>query len=154
MGLSYDQRSELSIAFHEAHVPSERRRSQRIKTRIAADLTEWANDRPGRTFGVMIEDFSTTGVGMVQSGHLKPGGKYTLEIPRPGRVPMKVLLTVVSCHEVDGGLFSTRLEASDILAGREALAEQPRARESYIGMYLAILATMGTVAGVAFYFLG
>src|SRR6478672_10458529 len=120
MGLSYDQMSELSMAFQEAHVPSDRRRSTRIKQRIAAEITEFKeNGVAGRTFGVMIEDFSTTGVGIIHSGRLTAGGQYTLEIPRPGQPPIRVLLKVVRCSEVAGGMFTTQMQASEILKGRE-----------------------------------
>jgi hypothetical protein len=112
----------LSVAFQEAHVPADRRRSHRIKQHIAAELTEWDKDRPGRTFGVMIEDFSTQGVGLIHSGPLKVGHQYTLEIPRPGHPPIKVVLKVVRCDQVHGGEFTTRLEASEILAGRKSKA--------------------------------
>ena len=150
MSLSYDQLSELSIAFQEAHIPADRRRSNRIKQRIAAEITEWEDQKPGRTFGVMIEDFSTTGVGMTHNGRLKVGGKYTLEIPRPGHAPVKVLLTVVRCSEIDGGLFSTQMQANEILAGRN----NPRPRNSPMrtAVLLAILAFVGSAAAV--YFMG
>ena len=150
MSLTYDQLSELSIAFQEAHVPADRRRSHRIKQRIAAEITEWENTKPGRTFGVMIEDFSTTGVGMVHNGRLKVGGRYTLEIPRPGHAPVKVLLTVVRCSEVDGGLFSTQMEANEILAGR--MAARPKSNAMKTAMLLALLAFVGSAAAV--YFIG
>jgi hypothetical protein len=150
MSLTYDQLSELSIAFQEAHVPADRRRSNRIKQRIAAEITEWDDKKPGRTFGVMIEDFSTTGVGMTHNGRLKVGGRYTLEIPRPGHSPVKVLLTVVRCNEIDGGLFCTQMEANEILAGRN----QARARSKPLkaAILLAMLAFVGSAAAV--YFLG
>ena len=138
--------SELSIAFQEAHVPSDRRRTQRIKQRIAAEITEWDDKKPGRTFGVMIEDFSPTGVGMVHSGRLKVGGQYTLEIPRPGQRPVRILLTVVRCDQGDGGLFSTRMEANEILAGRAA--ERSRSR-SNAGALIALMTAL-TLASVAF----
>src|SRR5678816_2674675 len=118
MSLTYDQMSELSVAFQEAHVPADRRRSTRIKHRIAAELTEWNDGKPGRTFGVTIDDFSTTGVGLEHSGTLKKGGTYMLEIPRPGQPTIRVLLTVVRCSAIDGGLFNTTMQASEILAGR------------------------------------
>jgi len=150
MSLSYDQLSELSIAFQEAHVPADRRRSNRIKQRIAAEITEWNDKTPGRTFGVMIEDFSTTGVGMTHNGRLKVGGKYTLEIPRPGHSPVRVVLTVVRCSEIDGGLFSTQMEANEILAGRNVA--RPRGSPMKTAVLLAILAFVGSAAAV--YFMG
>jgi hypothetical protein len=119
MSLSYDEMSALSIAFQEAHVPSDRRVAQRIKQRIAAEITEWEDNKTGRTFGVMIEDFSPNGVGLVHSGRLKAGAIYILAIPRPGHPPIQVLLSVIRCDQVDACRFNTRMEVSEILAGRQ-----------------------------------
>ena len=144
MSVTYDEMSELSIAFQEAHVPSDRRRSTRIKTRIAGEISEWAGGRTGKTFGVMIEDFSTTGVGIVHTGRLNEGCRYTLEIPRQGQRPIKVLLTVVRCSEMDGGLFSAQLEVSELLAGREP---QPRrAGMSKAAQWTLIVVLLGFAA--------
>ncbi len=149
MSLTYDQMSELSMAFQEAHVPADRRRFTRIKHQIAAEVTEWSKDgQPGRSFGVMIEDFSTTGVGMTHSGRLKPGHRYTLEIPRPDQPPVRVLLVVVRCHQVDGGLFTTQMEASEILAGRSA--DRPKRSRRNTAILMSVLAFAGSAAAVYF----
>jgi hypothetical protein len=152
MAVSYDQMSELSIAFQEAHIPADRRRTQRIKQRIAAEISEWENNRVGRTFGVTVEDFSPTGVGFVHSGRLKEGGKYLLEIPRPGHKPVGVLLTVVRCDQLDGGLFSTRMEVSELLAGRlQATADaKRRARLRVMRMATAVGVFLGSAILVYF----
>jgi hypothetical protein len=147
MSLTYDQMSELSMAFREAHVPADRRRSQRIRQRIAAEIIEWDDDHPGRTFGVMIEDFSPTGVGMIHTGRLKTGGHYTLEIPRPGHPPIRVVLTVVRCEQMDGGMFSTQMEASEILAGR---ISQSNCGSSVPVLLALLIITSGIAA--AYYF--
>jgi hypothetical protein len=150
MSLTYDQMSELSMAFQEAHVPADRRRSNRIKQRIAAEITEWSHTgQPGRSFGVMIEDFSTTGVGMTHSGRLKPGHRYTLEIPRPAQPPIRLLLVVVRCDELDGGLFTTQMQASEILAGRGSRKAKPRPRRA-AAILLALLAFAATAAALYF----
>ena len=147
MAVSYDQMSELSMAFQEAHVPADRRGSQRVKQRVAADISEYEGDRILRTFGVTVEDFSPTGVGLVHSGRLKPGRKYLLEIPRPGHPPIRVILTVVRCNELEGGgMFSTRMEVSELLAGREEAAAdaQRRAKMRVMRMVLAVSAFLGS----------
>ncbi len=146
MSLTYDQMSELSIAFQEAHVPADRRRSQRIRQRIAAEITEWDDDHAGRTFGVMIENFSPTGVGMIHSGRLKTGGEYTLEIPRPGHAPIRVVLTVVRCEQMDGGMFSTQMKASEILAGR-----YPNAKRTSLVPLLFFLMVLASGAAAVYY---
>src|SRR5688500_18163519 len=159
MSLSYDQMSALSMAFQEAHVPPDRRRALRIKQRIAAEITEGTpKGEPGRSVGVTIEDLSTTGVGTTHSGRLKPGHKYTLEIPRPGQPPIRVLLVVVRCDQFDGGLFTTQMEASEILAGRNT-SETPtahgrgRGRGRRTALLFSLLAFVATAAAVYFDFL-
>ncbi len=99
----------------------------------------------------MIEDFSTTGVGMVHSGRLTVGGQYTLEIPRPGHPPVKVLLQVVRCSELDGGLFSTQMEASEILAGR-TFAGNHRSSRGRRATLVALLLFVCTAAAVYYGF--
>ena len=85
--LSYDQKSEIRLAFDEAFVEPERRRNARVRYQVPAEIAEYKRGKQGMTFTVQIEDFSPTGVGMVHSGRLKVGGQYTLEIPRPGQRP-------------------------------------------------------------------
>jgi hypothetical protein len=150
MSLTYDQISELSIAFQEAHVPADRRRSNRIKHKIAAELTEWNDGKFGRTFGVTIDDFSTTGVGLEHSGSLKNGGRYMLEIPRPGQPPIRVLLTVVRCSRIDGGLFSTTMQASEILAGR--IPDQRPHNRAKTGILVSLFLFLAA-ASAAYWFL-
>jgi hypothetical protein len=143
MSISYDQMSELTEAFEEAHVPADRRSAERIRQRIAAEISEWEGDHPGKSFGVMIEDFSSTGVGIVHTGRLEVGRKYLLEIPRRGERPIRVLLTVVRCSELDGGLFAAQMEISELLAAR---AEQPRPvqRKPRPALLVALAAAVAT----------
>src|SRR5438477_9023129 len=70
--------------------PGERRRAQRIRQSVHADISPWIDDRAGAAFGVLVQDLSTTGVGIVHTGRLQIGTKYLLEIPRPHQTPLAI----------------------------------------------------------------
>ena len=151
MALTYDQVSEIRMAFQEAHVPSDRRRSQRVRHRVPAEITEWDDNKAGRSFGVTIDDFSMTGVGIVHSGKLQLGRKYLLEIPRVGRRPLSIVLKVVRCARTDGGLFEAQLEFGDADFGTAATA--PPKQGSNVGIIVAGLMAAAAAGVVAYYFL-
>src|SRR6187200_1156000 len=80
--LTYDQKSEIRLAFDEAFVAPERRRSFRVKHQVEAQITEWRGDSMGQPFTVKIEDFSPTGVGMIHGAELPVGSQYLIKVPR------------------------------------------------------------------------
>ena len=69
VSLTYDQKSEIRLAFDEAFVSPERRRSTRIAYQVAAQISEWKRNRESEPFAVQIEDFSPTG----ELGATEPG---------------------------------------------------------------------------------
>jgi len=105
------------LAFKELPGPplTDRRRSQRIRQPLQAEICEWHGNRAGAAFSVVVNDLSTTGVGILHNDRLKVGAKYLLEIPRPGQRPLSGLLNVVRCSESHGGLFHVQLEPEDVL---------------------------------------
>ena len=116
MTLSYDQRSELRWAFEEAYVEPERRRSARIRHKVVAKIAPWrGKPRSTRPIEVIIEDFSTTGVGLVNSEPLKEDDRYLLEVPRPSEKPIWVVLRVVRCLPMDSGMYAVGLEACELV---------------------------------------
>jgi hypothetical protein len=124
MSLTYDERSELRMAFEEAYVEPERRRACRIRHKINAKLVPWPIRIKAPPIEVRIEDFSTTGVGLVHARPLRIGAKYLLEVPRPGRSDIWVLLTVVRCLPMDDGGHGAGLEATE-LVDPSSLATNP-----------------------------
>lgn len=102
-------------AVAEEAPPSDRRHSQRIRQEVRAEISEWFGNRAGRSFGVVIQDLSTTGVGILHDVPLEPGGKYLLEIPRPNRRPLAAVFTVVRSDASSGGLFTAQLEPNEVL---------------------------------------
>ncbi len=117
MSLTYDQRSELRWAFEEAYVEPERRRACRVRHQVATTLAPWRGKKPrgGTPLQVMIEDFSTTGVGLVHSEPLKENDQYLLEVARSQRNPIWVVLRVVRCLPMDDGTYGVGLEACELL---------------------------------------
>src|SRR5204862_1735061 len=83
MPLTYDQKSEIRMAFDEAFVPSDRRRDSRVKNRIDTTMCTWKSGKQGEPVGVRIEDFSTGGVGLTHSEPMDLGLQYLLRVPRP-----------------------------------------------------------------------
>jgi len=47
MPLTYDQKSEIRIAFDEAYIPADRRRDLRVKYRVEAQICSWQNNKQG-----------------------------------------------------------------------------------------------------------
>jgi hypothetical protein len=117
MSLTYDQRSELRWAFEEAYVEPERRRACRVRHKVQARLVPWRRGKPagGEPLDVTIEDFSTTGVGLVHTQPLKEDQQYLLEVPRPEQKPIWVVLRVVRCLPMDDGTFGVGLEGIELL---------------------------------------
>ena len=115
MPLTYDQKSEIRIAFDEAYVPPDRRRDLRVKYRVEAELAPWVRNRQGEPLRVRIEDFSPGGVGVVHTGPLDLGNEYLLKVPRPGLDELVILLSVVRCHRLEDGTFLAGMELSSVM---------------------------------------
>ena len=93
-----------------------RRHSPRFRHECHAEMSPWENNRAGTAFGVVVENFSTTGVGIRHTDRLKEGAQYLLEVPRPGGKAMATLLTVVRCDENVGGWFEVEMAPDEVLA--------------------------------------
>ena len=115
MSLTYDQKSEIRMAFDEAFVPPERRRDCRVQHRVEAQICPWQKKRQGEPFTVRIEDFSPGGVGLSHSEPLKIGNEYLLRVPRPDMDELVVLLSVVRCRPMDDGTFHVGMELSSVM---------------------------------------
>ncbi len=157
MSLTYDERSQLRWAFEEAYVEPERRRSCRVKHRVAAKLAPWRG-RPeaSNPITVTIEDFSTTGVGLLHSHPLKLGAQFLLEVPRPEKKPWWVVLRVVRCLPMDDGNFGVGLEASQILDAAnfddnpfDELAQVTATRARIMNKRVKVLFTLFGIVGTA-----
>ena len=115
MSLTYDQKSEIRMAFDEAFVPAERRRDCRVRHRVEAQICPWLKNRQGEPFTVQIEDFSPGGVGLSHNEPLKIGSEYLLRVPRPDMDELVVLLSVVRSRPMDDGTFHVGMELSSVM---------------------------------------
>ena len=119
MSLTYDQRSEIRIAFDEAFVEPERRRAMRVKYTVTAEISEWKKGKEGLPFSVLIEDFSPTGVGLVHESALPVGSQFLIKVPRAKWGDLVVLMTVVRCRQAEEGKFRIGLELSTVMDQQE-----------------------------------
>ena len=115
MPLTYDQKSEIRIAFDEAYVPPDRRRDIRVKYRVDAEICAWRRGRQGQAFKVRIEDFSPGGVGVVHGEPMDLGAEYLIKVPRPGADDLIVLLTVARCKRLEDGTHLVGMELSSVM---------------------------------------
>jgi c-di-GMP-binding flagellar brake protein YcgR len=115
MSLTYDQKSEIRMAFDEAYVPADRRRSIRVKHQVPAEIVPFKKGRPGAALNVQIEDFSPVGVGMIHSSPLELGSDFLLKVPRAEYNDLLVLLTVARCIKRDDGNWQIGLEITSVL---------------------------------------
>ena len=129
MPLTYDQKSEIRIAFDEAYVPADRRRDLRVKYRVEAQICSWHDNKQGLPFTVRIEDFSPTGVGLVHTAPLDMGSEYLIKVPRPHFDDLIVLLTVVRCKQLEDGTHLVGMELSSVMD------------RSHMGQFVNALAT-------------
>jgi hypothetical protein len=117
MSLTYDQKSEIRMAFDEAFVtdPSERRRDVRVEFRVEAQICPWKKNKQGEPFTVRIEDFSPGGVGISHTAPLAVGSEYLLRVPRVDMEELVVLLSVVRCKPLEDGTFHIGMELSSVM---------------------------------------
>lgn len=107
-----DQRQDLLDAIDEATGDSERRRCNRIKRKVATQMTPWDVGVPAVPFGVVIEDISATGVGVVHSEPLASGKKFLVTVPRKYHGPQVVECRVVWCKPWGHHMYTIGLEAT------------------------------------------
>jgi hypothetical protein len=131
-------------------VPDDRRRTQRIRRRCNAEISPWLGNRAGTAFSVVLENFSTAGVGILHTDRLKVGAQYLLEIARPGQNPLAVVFTVVRCDETVGGTFNVDLAADEVLevAVMIADANRPPTRKERVKIVAIVLAFAASAAAV------
>jgi hypothetical protein len=115
MPLTYDQKSEIRIAFDEAYIPADRRRDLRVKYRVEAQICSWRDNKQGLPFTVRIEDFSPTGVGLIHTAPLDIGSEYLIKVPRPNYDDLIILLTVARCKQLEDGTHLVGLELSSVM---------------------------------------
>ena len=122
MSLSYDQKSEIRMAFDEAFVPTERRRDLRVRHRVDAQICAWKDSRQGHPINVRIVDFSVSGVGLIHHTPMEVGAEYLIRIPRPEMGELVVLISVVRCVPTGQGGYHVGMELRSVM-DRTAMGE-------------------------------
>jgi hypothetical protein len=154
--LTNQQIAEFQEAVKEAHSAPCRRRSPRIKHECYAEISHWKNGKAAQSFTVVLENVSTTGVGIRHTDRLREGEQYLLQIPRPGG-PLTNLFTVTHCGPRVGGSFQVELAPEAVLEvanGRTEAFSGPPSEDASSGakVWLIVLA-FAAAAGAVFTFL-
>ena len=149
MPLTYDQKSEIRMAFDEAYIPPDRRRALRVTYRAEAQIAPWYRNEAGEPLGVRIEDFSPSGVGVIHTEPLPVGAEYMLKVPRPDLPELAVLLSVVRCKPLEDGTYHVGMELSSVLdqtnMGKfyDTLQARPRRTSRRTKLLLLMLGVFG-----------
>ena len=112
--LTYDQTSEIRVAFEEAFIEPGRRRAIRYKQRVDVLLRPCRGHAVDTPINVSVEDFSSCGIGIVCFRALELGSNYMLRVPRQGQDDLEVIFTVVRLSQLDSSSYSIGLEATDV----------------------------------------
>ena len=153
--LTSEKIAEFEEAVKEAHAAPCRRRSPRIRHECYAEISHWKNGKAGQSFTVVLENVSTTGVGIRHTDRLKEGEQYLLQIPRPGG-PLTNLFTVTHCGPCVGGSFQVALEPEAVLEvanGHAALVEARSRESSALKGWVMVASIVAAAAAAAFTFL-
>jgi hypothetical protein len=148
--LTYDQRSEIRLAFDEAFVAPERRRSMRVKHITSAEIREWKRGKEGLPFTACIEDFAPAGVGVLHGTELTVGSQYLIKIPREQFGDLTVLMTVVRCKQANDGQFHIGMEISSVMDQTElGKFVDALARQTYPPRWLKVAFLLFGICGIA-----
>jgi hypothetical protein len=149
MPLTYDQKSEIRIAFDEAYIPPERRRDLRIRDHISAKICAWTPKKTGNPFPISIEDFSPTGVGVIHREPMKVGELYLLNVPRRGHQDLVVQLSVARCRPLPDGTFQIGMELSSVMdRDGSAFVDALQARKRHTTRRTKILLLLMAIYGL------
>jgi hypothetical protein len=154
--LTTEQIAEFQEAVKEAHSAPCRRRSPRIKHECYAEISHWKDGKAAQSFTVVLENVSTTGVGIRHTDRLREGEQYLLQIPRPGG-PLTNLFTVTHCGPRVGGSFQVELAPEavlDVANGRsQAFPGHPNDQASAGAKLWLVVLAFAAAAGAVFTFL-
>jgi hypothetical protein len=108
-----DERQDVMDAIEDASTDQkDRRRSLRIRRKVSTQMTPWTVGTAAVPFGVIIEDISETGVGIVHSEAIELGKKFLLTVPRRYHGPLVIECVAVRCEPRGHNLFSIGMESA------------------------------------------
>ena len=105
---------------------SDRRRAARVPHRASFDIRPLLNDGMGSAVTVILQDLSSTGMGVLHSHPLDLGKQFQIPLQRGFSESLSLVCTVVRCEQLDEGLYSIGLEFNSSPAAIDAGSRQLR----------------------------
>ena len=139
-----DDRLDVIAAIEEAESP-DRRRATRITRKVATQMTPWQVGTAAVPFGIVIEDISETGVGIIHTAPLDIDASFLLTVPRAYHGAIIIECKVVRCEKRGNGLFKIGLAARQ----RIEHVEQTRRQMTITSRRTKILFLLFGVVGIA-----
>jgi hypothetical protein len=113
-----DDRADAIAAIEDAHAylapsgPRDRRQNGRIRRKVATQMVPWSMGVAPVPFGVVIEDISESGIGILHTEPIHPGRRYRLTVPRALMGSVVVECTVVRCEQRGQKLYKIGLSSA------------------------------------------
>jgi hypothetical protein len=139
-----DERLDLMDAIEDASSDErERRRSLRIRRKVSTQMTPWTVGVAAVPFGVIIEDISESGVGIVHSEPIEAGKKFLLTVPRKFHGPLVIECVAVRCESRGHGLFNIGMVASQKIEHVEQTHAEMRLTSTRTRLLLLLFGVFG-----------
>ena len=123
-----------SGAGHDSAV-LDRRRTARVTHRSPFHLRPMLNDGVGAPVLVVLQDLSSTGLGVIHSQPMQIGEQYQLPLARGAAEALSLICTVKRCEQMDDDLYAIGFEfnssPSAIDAGAMQLSGKPAPRPEH-----------------------
>ena len=88
----------------------DRRRHPRVLHRANFDIRPLLSDGIGEPISVVLQDISTSGLGILHASPLRVGDQYQIPLTREMPEPLSLICTCVRCEKLDEGLYSVGFE--------------------------------------------
>ena len=148
MSVLHDDSSDRMAAVEACHMSMERRRAARITRKVATQMVPWQVGRAATPFGVIIEDISETGVGIIHSEALEEGAKYLLTVPRAASKPVTIQCEVVRCERRGEHSFNIGLVAGEKIKDPEGTKRAMRLTSGRTRLLFMLFGVVGLLVAV------
>jgi hypothetical protein len=100
-----------------------------VQRKFVTQMTPWSAGRPSIPFDVIIDDISTTGIGLIHHQPLEMGLRHLLTVPRADDRPVTLEYLVCRCDRRSDGNYSIGLKvAGEVGTSLTHPAAPPRKR--------------------------
>ena len=93
-----------------ASATADRRTFPRVPHRANFDIRPLLSDGVGSPISVVLQDISTSGLGILHSTPLRVGDQYQIPLTRELPEKLTLICTCVRCEKLDEGLYSVGFE--------------------------------------------